>query len=104
MNKLTSNTPRTSRPSVRSPATAGAVAAKPVKYVGKTSGGHKVTFKLVGGKKIDDFETGDTGHLHPDSGWRHTHRRASSVMAEQLVPGQPNRQVPGDADAGLLLE
>jgi hypothetical protein len=37
---------------------AGAVAAKPVKYVGKTSGGHKVTFKLYGGKKIDDFETG----------------------------------------------
>ena len=37
---------------------AGAAAAKPVKYVGKTSGGHKVTFKLYGGKKIDDFETG----------------------------------------------
>jgi len=33
-------------------------AAKPVKYVGKTSGGQKVTFKLVGNKKIDDFETG----------------------------------------------
>jgi hypothetical protein len=33
-------------------------AAKPVKYVGKTSGGHKVTFKLFGGKKVDDFVTG----------------------------------------------
>jgi hypothetical protein len=33
-------------------------AAKPVKYVGKTSGGHKVTFKLFNNKKIDDFETG----------------------------------------------
>jgi hypothetical protein len=37
---------------------AGALAAKPVKYAGKTSGGHKVTFKLYGNKKIDDFETG----------------------------------------------
>ena len=37
---------------------AGASAAKPVKYVGKTSGGHKVTFKLFDKKKIDDFETG----------------------------------------------
>jgi hypothetical protein len=37
---------------------AGALAAKPVKYAGKTSGGHKVTFKLFGNKKIDDFETG----------------------------------------------
>jgi hypothetical protein len=33
-------------------------AAKPIQYAGKTSGGHKVTFKLFGGKKIDDFETG----------------------------------------------
>ena len=33
-------------------------AAKPIKYAGKTSGGHKVTFKLYGNKKIDDFETG----------------------------------------------
>jgi hypothetical protein len=37
---------------------AGALAGKPVKYVGKTSGGHKVTFKLFNNKKIDDFETG----------------------------------------------
>jgi hypothetical protein len=33
-------------------------AAAPVKYVGKTSGGHKVTFKLIRGKKVDDFVTG----------------------------------------------
>jgi hypothetical protein len=33
-------------------------AAKPVRYVGKTSGGHKVTFELIRSKKIDDFETG----------------------------------------------
>ena len=36
---------------------AGAVAAKPVKYVGKTSSGHKVTFTLKG-KQIDKFVTG----------------------------------------------
>jgi hypothetical protein len=35
-----------------------ASAAKPVRYVGKTSGGHKVTFELIRGKKVDDFETG----------------------------------------------
>jgi hypothetical protein len=33
-------------------------AAKPVKYAGKTSSGHKVTFKLVGGKQAVDFVTG----------------------------------------------
>ena len=37
---------------------AGAMAAKPVKYAGKTDAGHKVTFKLVGNKKITDFVTG----------------------------------------------
>jgi hypothetical protein len=37
---------------------AGAMAAKPVKYVGKTDAGHKVTFKVVGNKKIVDFVTG----------------------------------------------
>jgi hypothetical protein len=30
-------------------------AAKPVKYVGKTNTGHKVTFKLVRNKKMDQF-------------------------------------------------
>jgi len=35
---------------------AGAAAA-PVKYVGKTNHGHKVTFKLIRGKKIDQFVT-----------------------------------------------
>ena len=35
-----------------------AAAAKPVKYVGKTSGGHKITFNLVkGGKRIRDLVT-----------------------------------------------
>ena len=38
------------------PATASA--AKPVKYAGKTSSGHKVTFKLKNGKQVTDFETG----------------------------------------------
>ncbi len=37
---------------------AGAAAAKPVKYVGKTSAGHKVTFVLIRGKKVDRFVTG----------------------------------------------
>jgi hypothetical protein len=37
---------------------AGALGAKPVSYVGKTDAGHKVTFKLFRGKKIDQFVTG----------------------------------------------
>ena len=37
---------------------AGASAAKPVNYVGKTSSGHKVTFKLVGNRKAVNFVTG----------------------------------------------
>jgi hypothetical protein len=37
---------------------ATAAAAKPVKYAGKTSSGHKVTFKLVRGKRAVDFVTG----------------------------------------------
>jgi hypothetical protein len=37
---------------------AGATAAKPVKYVGKTDAGHKVSFKVVRNKKIVDFVTG----------------------------------------------
>jgi hypothetical protein len=37
---------------------AGAMAAKPVKYVGKTDAGHKVTFQLVRNKKIVHFVTG----------------------------------------------
>jgi hypothetical protein len=36
---------------------AGATAAKPVKYAGKTSSGHKVTFTLKG-KQVDKFVTG----------------------------------------------
>jgi hypothetical protein len=36
---------------------ASASAAKPVKYAGKTSSGHKVTFRLTG-KQIDKFATG----------------------------------------------
>ena len=39
------------------PATAAA-AAKPVKYQGKTSSGHKVTFKFVNGKRAVEFVTG----------------------------------------------
>src|ERR671917_2574366 len=38
------------------PATASA--AKPVKYKGKTSSGHKVTFKLKRGKQVVEFATG----------------------------------------------
>jgi hypothetical protein len=37
---------------------AGASAAKPVNYVGKTSSGHKVTFRLVGNRKAVNFVTG----------------------------------------------
>ena len=39
------------------PAGAAAV-TKPVKYAGKTSSGHKLTFKLVNGKRAVDFVTG----------------------------------------------
>src|SRR5918997_2189855 len=38
------------------PATASA--AKPVSYAGKTSSGHKVTFKLKNGKQVLNFTTG----------------------------------------------
>jgi hypothetical protein len=37
---------------------ATAAAAKPVKYAGKTSSGHKVTFKLVNNKRAVQFATG----------------------------------------------
>jgi hypothetical protein len=37
---------------------AGAMAAKPVKYIGKTDAGHKVTFQLKNNKKIIHFVTG----------------------------------------------
>jgi hypothetical protein len=37
---------------------AAASAAKPVKYAGKTSSGHKVTFKLKNGKQVLNFVTG----------------------------------------------
>ena len=37
---------------------AGAMAAKPVKYVGKTGSGQKVTFQVKGSKKIVHFVTG----------------------------------------------
>jgi hypothetical protein len=37
---------------------ANASAAKPVNYVGKTSSGHKVTFRLVGNRKAVNFVTG----------------------------------------------
>jgi hypothetical protein len=60
------------------PATASA--AKPVKYVGKTSSGHKVTFKLVRGKKAVDFVTGAPVTCIPIQGGGQTF-----VGAEPLV-------------------
>src|ERR671920_191670 len=35
-----------------------AASAAPVKYAGKTSSGHKVTFKLRNGKQVLNFATG----------------------------------------------
>jgi hypothetical protein len=44
-------------------------AAKPVKYVGKTTGGHKITFKLVkGGKRIRDLVTATPTQCLPIQG------------------------------------
>jgi hypothetical protein len=58
---------------------AGAV-AKPVKYVGKTSSGHKVTFKLVNNKKAVDFVTGAPVTCIPIQGGGH-----NFVGAEPMV-------------------
>ena len=44
-------------------------AAKPVKYVGKTTGGHKITFNLVkGGKRIRDLVTATPTQCLPIQG------------------------------------
>jgi hypothetical protein len=59
---------------------ATAAAAKPVKYAGKTSSGHKVTFKLVRGKKAVDFVTGAPVTCIPIQGTGQTF-----VGAEPLV-------------------
>src|SRR3712207_4503173 len=59
---------------------AAASAAGPVKYAGKTSSGHKVTFKLVRGKKAVDFVTGAPVTCIPIQGTGQTF-----VGAEPLV-------------------
>jgi hypothetical protein len=56
MNKLTATLLAVT--AVCAAALPASAAAAPVKYVGKTSGGHKVTFKLIRGKKVDQFVTG----------------------------------------------
>jgi hypothetical protein len=58
---------------------AGAVAAKPVKYKGKTSSGHKLAFKLKG-KQVYDFATGAPVTCIPIQGGGQTF-----VGAEPLV-------------------
>jgi acid phosphatase class B len=60
-------------------APAGATAA-PVKYKGKTSSGHKVTFKLVRGRQAVDFVTGAPVTCVPIQGGGQTF-----VGAEPLV-------------------
>jgi hypothetical protein len=48
---------------------ATAAAARPVKYVGKTTGGHKITFNLVkSGKRIRDLVTATPTQCLPIQG------------------------------------
>ena len=77
-------------------------AAKPVKYAGKTSSGHKVTFKLVRGKQAVDFVTGAPVTCIPIQGGGQ-----SFVGAEPLVyTFQINRTVEFEIQdqARLLLQ
>jgi hypothetical protein len=73
---------------------AGAAAAKPVKYAGKTSSGHRVTFKLVNNKKAVDFVTGAPVTCIPIQGGGQ-----NFVGAEPLVYTFPiNRKVEFKSD------
>ena len=68
---------------------AGALAAKPVKYQGKTSSGHKVTFKLVRNKKAVDFVTGAPVTCIPIQGTGQTFVGAEPLVYTFLI----NRKV-----------
>jgi hypothetical protein len=67
---------------------AGAVAA-PVKYAGKTSSGHKVTFKLVAGKRAVDFVTGAPVTCIPIQGGGQSFVGAEPLVYQFLI----NRKV-----------
>ena len=68
---------------------AAANAAKPVKYVGKSSSGYKVTFKLKNGKQVLNFATGAPVTCIPIQGGGQTF-----VGAEPIVLWFPvNRKV-----------
>ena len=68
---------------------AAASAATPVKYAGKTSSGHKVTFKLKNGKQVLNFATGAPVTCIPIQGGGQTF-----VGAEPIVLWFPvNRRV-----------
>jgi hypothetical protein len=68
MNKLTATLIAVAACAVMAvPATAAA--AKPVRYAGKTTGGHKITFNLVkGGKRIRDLVTATPTQCLPIQG------------------------------------
>jgi hypothetical protein len=57
---------------------AGALAAKPVKYAGKTSSGHKVNFKLKG-KQVNNFTTGAPVTCIPIQGGGQTYVGAEPI-------------------------
>ena len=59
---------------------AAASAAKPVKYAGKASSGHKVTFKLANGKQVLDFVTGAPVSCIPIQGTGQTYVGAEPVV------------------------
>ena len=73
---------------------AGAAAAKPVKYAGKTSSGHKVTFKLVNNKKAVDFVTGAPVTCIPIQGGGQTFVGAEPLVYTILI----NRKVEFKSD------
>ena len=75
-------------------APAGAAAAKPVKYAGKTSSGHKVTFKLVNNKKAVDFVTGAPVTCIPIQGGGQTFVGAEPLVYTILI----NRKVEFKSD------
>ena len=66
---------------------ATATAAKPVKYAGKSSSGHKVTFKLRNGKQVMDFTTGAPVTCIPIQGTGQTFVGAEPVVLWFRVNG-----------------
>jgi hypothetical protein len=79
-----------------------AASAAPVKYAGKTSSGHRVTFKLRNGKQVLNFATGAPVTCIPIQGGGQTFVGAEPIVLWFRV----NRKVefPVKAKPGLLLQ